>query len=322
MRNELTLLCAACAGTLLLACANVGPPQPAVALATAPLARATYEQARAHHLAGRPELARAAYLDVLVREPAHVDARNGLATLHAEQGDFDEAIALWEPLTASAAQGPESAFLFRNLGFAYFLHGDYKAALTALEKACVLDPLNHRAWQHLGQALDKLGQAERAQLMYQQARTLERHDFKVDYSAAQGSTVTAIDTAVHAPEQARVELATPPDSVLLEIRNGNGVIGMAAATARELKEPQLRVVRLSNQKGFTVQQTRVEYQGMYRAAAERLAQRFGDATLQEVDNCKAADLRLVIGHDLLAAKIKKAARLGAANGEKRGITAS
>ncbi len=218
---------------------------------------------------------------------------------------------------------PDSAFLFRNLGYAYFLQGDYASALAALEKACVLDPLSHRAWQHLGQALDKLGQGERAQLMYRQARTLESHDFKADYAATQGSTIAAIDSAVRAPEQAKVELAPVlAESALLEIRNGNGVTGMAAATARTLKDPDLRVVRLSNQKGFDVLQTRVEYQGAYREAAERLAQRFGDATLREVDNCKAADLRLVIGHDLLRKGEKKAARVGAANGGKKVLTAS
>ncbi|HZV66700.1 MAG TPA: LytR C-terminal domain-containing protein, partial [Telluria sp.] len=251
-------------------------------------------------------------------DPAHLNARNGLATLHAEQGEFSQAIAIWRDLTAGAAPGPAAAFLFSNLGYAHFLNGEYEQALAALEKACLLDPLNHRAWQHLGSALARLGQDERAQLMLRQASALRQHDFKADYAIAPRAGLAAIDSAVTAHTEVRAtasgmfELhnvrAAPlplvlaaPDAILLEIRNGNGVTGMARSLARSMDDPGLRVVRLSNQKGFGVQQTRIEYQPAFRAAAERLAERFGAATVVQA-NTRTADMRLVIGRDLIRAK--------------------
>lgn len=76
---------------------------------------------------------------------------------------------------------------------------------------------------------------------------------------------------------------------------------MAARTARRISSASLKVVRLTNEKGFGVQRTRVEYEARYKDAASKLAQRFGAATMVEVENCWKADMRLVIGKDQKAA---------------------
>lgn len=346
MRTTLKRLSALCAGTLLIACADFGqravPPQ-SYARADA---NDAYVLGRAQHMARRFEQAGESYRAALKADPAHLNARNGLATLYAEQGHFAKAIVLWQELIkdAGAASGPDSAFLFSNLGYAYILDGRYEAAREALEKACLLDPLNYRAWQHLGSALDKLGQHERAVLMQRQGAALQKHDFRADYAVVGRAGVAAIDKAVTAPAQPAQQWATtelrqsadgiidlvrteapaapvpsepaaplaqtlPPaalpqrrtgaDKALLEISNGNGVTGMAARLARKMGDPALRVVRLSNQKRFNVRQTRVEYQSEFRAAAQRLAERFGTLTVVEVADCKLVNMRLVIGRDLV-----------------------
>ena len=84
----------------------------------------------------------------------------------------------------------------------------------------------------------------------------------------------------------------------LEISNGNGVTGMARALSRRIDEPGLQVTRLSNQPGFAVRRTRVEYEAAYFDAARRLAQRLGSAQLRQVDTSAPANLRLVLGRDL------------------------
>jgi hypothetical protein len=89
-----------------------------------------------------------------------------------------------------------------------------------------------------------------------------------------------------------------PDKALLEIRNGNGVTGMARTLARQVGTDGLKVARLSNQPGFGVRRTRIEFEAAYRAAAERLAGRFGGAQLQEVASCAPANLRVVLGRDV------------------------
>jgi hypothetical protein len=382
MRPTVKYLSSACAGALLFACADTGPrgalPAPPVQLAGS--ADDAYVLGRQQHMANRDPAAIASYHAALRLAPRHVNATNGLATLYAEQGNFPKAIALWRELTDSPSppSGPGTAFLYSNLGYAHLLNGDYQQAIVALERACVLDPLNYRAWRHLGSSLQKLGQAERAQLMFKQASTLEQHDFKADYALVKRSAPAAADVGAGAgavdlaaatatggwaatevrqgangmfelrrmampaapaampvpvaavmpapvaavmpapapleqdkpePEPAlasatvaTVEAAAGDEVTKLEIRNGNGVTGMARSLARKMGDTSLRVVRLSNEKGFNVEHTRIEYQGGFREAATRLAERFGNATITEVESCNNADMRLVIGRDLVRSK--------------------
>ncbi len=347
MRTKTLLqrLGAAGAGAVLMACADLSGGQVATQ-ATAAGADDAYVTARNHHLARRLDDAQAAYRAALAADPAHVNARNGLATVHAERREFDQAIAIWLGLTANAtmSSGAGKAFLFGNLGYAYFLSGDYDKALVALEKACLLDPLNAGSWQRLGETLDKLGQTDRAQQMLRQASALRQHDLRADYAATGGTRVAAIDKALkagpsHADGWAYTELHVAPDGMLelrrhgapaavaeeggleqrggapaapaptlpasglpdvalLEIRNGNGVTGMARRLAGQMGDPALKVTRLTNEKGFGVRQTRVEYRPARREAAERLARRMGGSRAVEVKDLKATDIRLVLGRDV------------------------
>jgi tetratricopeptide (TPR) repeat protein len=321
-------------GAGLIACAPIGGR--VVFDGAMPAADDAYLAGRNHHLARRYDEARAAYQAALQAAPQHVNARNGLATLYAERREFAPAIALWRGLTQSLtlSSGPGKAYLFSNLGNAYFLNGDYDKALVALEKACLLDPLNHRSWQLLGDTLRKLGQEERAQQMLGQADALRAHDLRADVAATGGqSAVAAIDRALKAPvrEEAgwsQVQLHVGVDGMLelrrgpaptsvpaplpeprpspgagpalalVEVRNGNGVQGIARALARQVGTDGLKVARLSNQPGFGVRRTRIEFEAAHRAAAQRLAGRFGGAELQEVASCAPANLRVVLGRDV------------------------
>lgn len=332
-----------CAGALLLACAD-GARQPGALPATDP--DRAYDQGRQHHLAGRYDDAIAAYHMVLGAAPGHVRARNALAAALARQGDLAQAIPIWRALTDEIrpGNGPDNAYLFANLGYAYLLQGDFQSAVAALEKACVLDPLDHRAWHKLGESLHRLGQDERAAQMLRQAAALRNHDFREDYAAAGGSAVAAIEAAVvhparpdsgwattevrtaadgtlelvRLPSQRALAHAAPaappvppapraqPALVFLEIRNGNGVPGMARSLARQVTGDGVQVARLSNEKGYQVRLTRIEHHADVREAAERLAARLGGRAagrfepvqIVQVDNCKPTDMRLVLGQDL------------------------
>lgn len=373
MRTAITLkrLSVLCAGAMLFACADLSDRFAVPEERVARSADDAYQLGRNHHLAHHYEDAVKSYRAALAVDPQHVKARNGLATIYAERRAFAQAIPIWRSLTEklTLSSGPGSAYLFGNLGYAYFLNGEYENAVVALEKACLLDPANHNAWYHLGESLQKLGHEQRAQDMFRQAEALQSHDLKADFAAAGGTSVPAIAAALNAPERrtdewAANEIVTRPDgllelrrvepaqpaaraasvaaaaidphpappapartepiaavlaepasapavlpkaieltaaavqSALLEIRNGNGVTGMAKSLSRQMGDPNLKVVRLTNEKGFSVHQTRVEYQAGFRPAAERLAQRFENATLVEVNNCKKTDMRLVIGRDI------------------------
>jgi len=319
--SRVALLCAG-----LVACSQFGWHS---AIDTGARAEQAYRDGRAHHLAQRPDQARTAYQAALRLDAVHPGARNGLATLHAEDRELVPAIAIWRELTATLGldAGPGKAYLFANLGQAYLLGGDHGQARAALERACLLDPLNPRGWQLLGDALGALGEEERAAQMHRQAAALRQHDLRADLAAVSGgkTEVAALGQAVSSPAprahpdwaQAYVHVgadgmmelrrtgAQPETAAVipvalarLEIRNGNGVTGMARALSRQVSDPGVQVTRLSNAPGFAVRHTRIEYEAAYVDAARRLAERLGSARLQEVEDCAPTDLRLVLGHDL------------------------
>ncbi|MBB3223772.1 LytR C-terminal domain-containing protein [Pseudoduganella umbonata] len=352
---------AACIGALLMAC---GGRQPSLTQHTVPVpaigADGYYAIGRAEHAARRFDAAQRAWDAALRLDPRHADTRNGMAVLAAEQGNYGKAIALWRKLVEEATGLPpaEQAFLLGNLGYALYLHGGRDEAVTLLERACVLDPHQPRAWEHLASVLEAQGHADRALQMMSQARTLRTHDIRHDYAltgtrAPQAAMSAAAVPAALGPSPwpdglARTELrktgavievhrvtaaAAQPlpakderdgadelygkggdGAVRLEISNGNGARGMAAAWKRRLAGPEWKSVRLTNEKPYAVPVTRIEYRGDANAfaVARALARRLGLPAPQQLANGAArTDLRIVLGWDqrTLAAPAAKASAL-------------
>ena len=82
-------------------------------------------------------------------------------------------------------------------------------AITALERACLLDHMNAANWVRLATALEADGQRERAARFYQQAATLAAHDARRDYAllAAAAPTAAVSATAAAAPSAPSVPSA-------------------------------------------------------------------------------------------------------------------
>jgi hypothetical protein len=210
-------------------------------------------------------------------------------------------------------------------------------ALTALERACVLDPLNPANWEKLAAALSTEGDRERTAAMYKQAATLRAHDLRKDYdllaetvpTASQQARAKETADAVPLPRTevrhinaALVEVlrlpvppmtsmspmtptmpmtspsATPTSVIRLEISNGNGVTGAAARLARSLDIDGLRTVRLTNVRPFNVPLSRIEYQRTQHGQALALGQRLGLPLHKLRGNPAYADMRIVLGHDV------------------------
>jgi hypothetical protein len=175
--------------------------------------------------------------------------------------------------------------------------------LTRLERACLQDPLNAGAWRALAQALAAAGEFERAAQAVRQAGMLEQHDLRADLAlvtarSKDGPVATRLVARADGLLELRREQAQADAGVLLEIRNGNGIRGMARTLALSLDEANLRVVRLSNQPGFAVGATVVEYHGGLEDAARALAQRVGASQILPVGGgLGAANVRVLLGHD-------------------------
>ena len=316
MRLMLSRLAAACACLGLAACTSQLAQIP---VPPWPDADAAYVAGRQHFERGDLPAAQAAYEEVLRHAPRHANARNGLAVLHAQRGEYDAAIAQWQALIQEMGMArPQHAYLFSNLGHAYSLSGRDAQALIALEQACLLDPLNALAWRHLAVVLERLGQHERAALMRRQAASLQEHDLRRDMALLRGAAPPQLVPAtapVHDVPAMRRVRGLPASSLLplvplrpmpsagapqprLEIVNGNGVPGMAAALARSLTGSPVQVVRLANATSFQVARTRIEYRPAQEQAARQLARQLGAKVQTQAADCPASELRLVLGRDL------------------------
>ena len=181
--------------------------------------------------------------------------------------------------------------------------------LTALEQACLDQPLNPQSWEQLGAALQAQGQGQRAAAMLKQARMLREHDVQRDLAILPPETVTGLDRTelvtigpalvlVRRIPAAQVDAVPSQQPLRLEISNGNGVTGMAASWAKKLKGKNIRVVRLTNIKPFAVSASRIEYRPPLQAAARALSGRVKVSTLTPCAQCTPADLRIVLGRDV------------------------
>lgn len=121
-------------------------------------------QARAHHAAGRPGEAEAAYRQVLARAPGSVEALTGLADLALRAGRPQAAVEWLTRATTTplaVARSPAAAAVWCLLGRAHLACGRPAAAQAALTQALDRAPRQGEAMVLLGQALAALG--DRAQ---------------------------------------------------------------------------------------------------------------------------------------------------------------
>ena len=114
-------------------------------------------------------------------------------------------------------------------------------------------------------------------------------------ASAAGSTPATAPSAVTVADA---------DPVRLEISNGNGITGAAARLARTLDVDGLKTTRLTNVKHFNVPLTRIEYPHAQQRMAETLSQRLGVPLKVRRETAARTDLRLVLGHDAAARRLK------------------
>lgn len=111
-----------------------------------PDGQAYYQLGRYYAGQRRPDLAEQAYLKAIAADDRHLEACDALARLYAEHGELARALPLFEK---AAAIAPELAYIHNNLGFAYYLQGDFQKAYLAVSKALSLDPTLARGWANL-----------------------------------------------------------------------------------------------------------------------------------------------------------------------------
>lgn len=107
-------------------------------------------------------------------------------------------------------------------------------AITTLERACLLDPMNAANWARLATALEADGQRERATRFYQQAATLSAHDARRDYALLAGAAAGAA-----APAALSVSVPAAADAYAGMPRTQVQQIGAAMVQVVRVEAPAL-----------------------------------------------------------------------------------
>lgn len=294
-------------------------------------AKAQYELGRYYHGQLRYQQAIEAYRQALVIDPGRVEVLNAMGAAYAENDNLPAARAQFE---AALKLQPKSSSLNSNLGFSHYLAGNYPAAVTAYKQALLLDAHNEKARQNLLLVYDRMGLGE--QIAHTQtpviARTSDKRIMQKDRQAAWvkvspavyeiQSMVVSEPAVVSVASKQKTNIATKivaltparairskhagtenPNPLLLmgvEVSNGNGIRGMAAAMARYFSGKGIQQARLTNHRPFGERRTRIEYRPGNLAEAVRINKLLPSAAPQLASSNlrPGIQVRLVLGHDL------------------------
>ena len=113
---------------------------------------------------GRHKDAIGEFNKVIVLDPLHVKAYNGLGVSYSELKDYSKAISAY---LAALKLNPELDYVHNNIGYSYLLQGDTDAAIDALRKATELNSKSTRIHNNLGMAYFMKGETEKARAEFE-----------------------------------------------------------------------------------------------------------------------------------------------------------
>lgn len=320
MTASRSIQCCIAGALLLQACATPRPsntllvqPTLQVRHGTSETADAYYELGRHHQSQGDLELALSGYNYAIARDARHLDARIAAAAIHAGQGRLDQARAM---MLAVVADYPEASQAHNNLGYVEYLRGEHVAAARSMRRALVLDRRNERARNNLLLAENALAAAAPASLAAPEAPVAVQAAPAPPVAVAQAEPMpprmelvrldpnvyelkmpTVVVATVPAPQA--MSAAAPAARARVEVSNADGTPGLARKVGTLLGKQGMPVARLTNQRPYGQQATRIMYRPTHAAQAEAL-RKFIDGPVVMTASMPAgayADVRLVLGRD-------------------------
>lgn len=131
---------------------------------------------RLYYTQGRYEEAAEQYSIVVEIVPDHLWGWSNLGAAYAALGRIDEAVDAFE---RSRALGPDYGTL-QNLATLHAWEGRYREAAAIFEEALALDDGDFRVWYNLGATYYNLSEREQARTAFERARDLARSAFELN----------------------------------------------------------------------------------------------------------------------------------------------
>jgi tetratricopeptide (TPR) repeat protein len=295
------------------------------ALALAPRLASTYNNlGYTRFLQGRYADAVAAYEKALALEPDNARTLNNLGAAYAEQGMATQASQAFESARAKAAQPALAA-------------SGAPASRLPSESVATGPSSPHTVPASLAQPDTITARVAAPEAVAARPALADRESAKpaLPETLSARPALPGIASAKLAPtmpgaqpdgRMASAPAARPADQrrARLELSNGNGSTGMAAAVARLLREPGQPSARLTNAKPYVTQRTVLHYRPEFQQQAMALQGRLPAQVLMNAsgDMRRDVDLRLVIGKDAAGKTgwLAQARQRPAALASRKGLT--
>lgn len=259
--SRLRSMTAIAGAVALMGCAAVAPERPGGPFVVPSQTVRHGMDADAHYRTGRYfqeqvrfDLAIDAYRRVLAAQPDHVDALNALGVIYSLQQQPELAEQYFG---LALAADPLAARVHNNLGYHLLKSGRGAEAIVAFEKARELEPGNADTQANLLAARVAMGLPGDAPVAASPA-----------VAPAPPSASASPDPTTAPPAQATTTMGAAPAMAGVEISNGNGATGLARRIAGILAPASALRPRLTNDKPYGVQASRIQYVG----GSEQLAQ--------------------------------------------------
>lgn len=247
-------------------------------------ARGKYELGRYYQGQLRFEEAARAYELAFALDPGQTLAANNLGVIEAGQGRYEQAIGHFR---AALERQPDAAVVHNNLGYAYLLQKRNSEAQAEFEEALRLEPGNVRAAANLKVAQQRLSLAPAS----------------LPLAAPHDHAATPADAALAVVQPAPVRIADRAPA-RVELSNGNGVNGMALRLRSFLLTKGIATSRLTNDRPFVRQETKIAYRSGFEASARDLNAKLPhEVDMVESSNLRrGVDVRLILGKDIASVK--------------------
>jgi tetratricopeptide (TPR) repeat protein len=256
-----------------------------------------YRAGRVFQDQGRYEEALLAYNQALVDNPSHVEARNGLAVVHALQGRAELAESEFR---AAIELAPEAAHLRNNLGFHLMNQGRLMEARAELERALALEPASPVVATNLASV-----EPVAAPVALNEVRLQTPVADEPVVVTPQPERVVVESTPVETQAVAETQVAEAPGfhvGYRIEVSNGNGAGGLARRTSYLLDPLGFEHTRLTNDKPYGRLESRLQYVAGAQDAARQVNARLPrPLPLAEVPTLeRSAKVRVLLGRDFPA----------------------
>jgi len=164
-----------------------------------------FDQAAAHHHAGRLTEAEPIYRQILSEDPRHADSIHLLGVIAYQRNNFDLAVAL---ISKAIALNDNAAGFHSNLGLVLKDQGRLDEAATCFKRALSIEPESLEGLCNLGTVLDKQGMLNEAIVLYQHAIAIKPNSPEVLSNL--GTSLTSLGRLDEAIASCKLALALKP----------------------------------------------------------------------------------------------------------------